>query len=201
MTALKGSFSKVPNESIRLIDLQPEIKGCPVTGFKVPSKEEAALSKCSTEHAPWFIIPSNHKWFRNFAISKIVSEALESLGMKFPAPTVDINEIKQKYHAIVAEEGDGEQAELKDQPNSGKGKKEKQGKKGKKPASAGRVTACPSPFSPIMGEAESLPLCLKSKPIIYYGPNSDDTIQLVRYTFDDWVKEVSTPEKPAPFYF
>jgi len=30
---------------------------------------------------------------------------------------------------------------------------------------------------------------------------SNDTIQLVRYTFDSWVKEVSTPEKPVTFYF
>ncbi|KAA0132987.1 polyphosphate kinase 2 family protein [Gimesia chilikensis] len=62
---------------------------------------EAALSQCSTLHAPWFIIPSNHKWFRNLAISRIVSETLSALDMKFPAPTVDINEIRQKYHQIV----------------------------------------------------------------------------------------------------
>ena len=65
---------------------------------------EAALGKCSTEYAPWFIIPSNHKWFRNLAISRIIVETLESLDMQFPEPTVDINEIKQKYHAIVEEE-------------------------------------------------------------------------------------------------
>ncbi|MCG6870203.1 MAG: polyphosphate kinase 2 family protein [Gammaproteobacteria bacterium] len=62
---------------------------------------EAALSKCSTEHAPWFIIPSNHKWFRNLAVSKIVTETLESLHMKFPEPTVDIDQIRAKYDAIV----------------------------------------------------------------------------------------------------
>ena len=33
--------------------------------------------------------------------------------MKFPAPSVDIDEIKKKYHAIVAEEGDGEQGRRK----------------------------------------------------------------------------------------
>jgi len=66
---------------------------------------EDALSKCSTKHAPWFIIPSNHKWFRNLAISRIVSESLEALDMKFPVPTVDIGEIKKKYHEIVVEEG------------------------------------------------------------------------------------------------
>ena len=30
---------------------------------------EAALSKCSTKHAPWFILAANHKWFRNLTIS------------------------------------------------------------------------------------------------------------------------------------
>lgn len=67
---------------------------------------EAALEKCSTKHAPWFIIPSNHKWFRNLAISRIVVETLDALDMKFPEPTVDINEIRKKYHAIAAEEGE-----------------------------------------------------------------------------------------------
>jgi PPK2 family polyphosphate:nucleotide phosphotransferase len=62
---------------------------------------EVALGKTSTKTAPWFIIPSNHKWFRNLAISRIIAETLESLDMKFPEPTVDIDEIKQKYHAIA----------------------------------------------------------------------------------------------------
>ena len=89
---------------------------------------EDALSKCSTKHAPWFIIPSNHKWFRNLAISRIVSEALESLNMKFPEPTVDINEIKKKYHAIV----EAEKKEQEEQAGGKKGKKGKEKKKGRK---------------------------------------------------------------------
>ena len=40
---------------------------------------EAAISKCSTKHAPWFIIPSNHKWFRNLAVSQIVARAMEDM--------------------------------------------------------------------------------------------------------------------------
>ena len=68
---------------------------------------EAALENCSTEHAPWFVIPANHKWFRNLAISTIVVDTLQSLNMQFPAPSVDIEEIKRKYHAIVHEEKQG----------------------------------------------------------------------------------------------
>jgi PPK2 family polyphosphate:nucleotide phosphotransferase len=60
---------------------------------------EDALSRTSTAHAPWFVIPANRKWFRNLAVSKIVVETLESLGMAFPPTTVDIEEIRRRYHA------------------------------------------------------------------------------------------------------
>ncbi|WP_020414400.1 polyphosphate kinase 2 family protein [Microbulbifer variabilis] len=61
---------------------------------------EDALSKCSTAYAPWFIIPANHKWFRNLAVASIVADAMDALKMKFPAPTVDIDKIKKKYHSL-----------------------------------------------------------------------------------------------------
>jgi PPK2 family polyphosphate:nucleotide phosphotransferase len=92
---------------------------------------EDALGKCSTDQAPWFVIPSNHKWFRNLAISRIVAETLESLNMKFPAPTVDIEEIRQKYHALVQEEAMGA-ANTKRAASGGRNKKkDKKGKKGR----------------------------------------------------------------------
>jgi hypothetical protein len=56
---------------------------------------------------------------------------LESLNMKFPAPTVDIGEIRQKCHAIVQEEGMGA-ANTKHAAAGGRNrKKDKKGKKGK----------------------------------------------------------------------
>nr|WP_010132007.1 polyphosphate kinase 2 family protein [Microbulbifer agarilyticus] len=61
---------------------------------------EDVLEKCSTEQAPWFVIPANKKWFRNLAVSQIVLHALESLDMKFPKPSVDIDSIRKKYHAL-----------------------------------------------------------------------------------------------------
>ena len=57
---------------------------------------EAALTKCSTPYAPWFIIPSNKKWFRNLAVSHIIAETLEAMHMKFPKPTVDVKRLKWK---------------------------------------------------------------------------------------------------------
>ena len=62
---------------------------------------EEALARCSTEDAPWFVIPANHKWFRNLAIARIVVEYLESLKMQYPKPTVDLEQIRREYHAAA----------------------------------------------------------------------------------------------------
>jgi PPK2 family polyphosphate:nucleotide phosphotransferase len=57
-----------------------------------------ALSKCSTDVAPWFIIPANRKWARNLAIVDIVADTMKGLDMRFPEPEVDMDEIRRKYH-------------------------------------------------------------------------------------------------------
>ena len=82
---------------------------------------EDALGRCSTKHAPWFIIPANHKWFRNLAVSQIVVEALESLKMEFPASSVDIKEIREKYHKAEEEEAakNGKKTERKNSNKAG----------------------------------------------------------------------------------
>jgi len=56
------------------------------------------MSRCSTKHAPWFVIPANHKWFRNLAVSRIVADALEDMKLELPKPTVDLEEIRRLYH-------------------------------------------------------------------------------------------------------
>jgi len=48
-----------------------------------------ALTRCSTEQAPWFVIPANHKWFRNLAVGDIVAASLDALDPKYP-PGEDI---------------------------------------------------------------------------------------------------------------
>jgi PPK2 family polyphosphate:nucleotide phosphotransferase len=55
---------------------------------------EDALSNCSTKHAPWHIIPANHKWYRDYVISRIVVKALEVMGLSWPKPKTDLKRIK-----------------------------------------------------------------------------------------------------------
>jgi PPK2 family polyphosphate:nucleotide phosphotransferase len=94
-----------------------------------------AISKCSFNYAPWYVIPANYKWFRDLAVSQILVDTLEGLKMKYPAPSVDLAEIKQKYHAEVAEESGLAAVELMsvdEPPTKKKGKKKGKKKKKKK---------------------------------------------------------------------
>ena len=47
---------------------------------------ETALTRCSTPHAPWHVIPADRNWVRNAAISRIVRETLEKMNPQYPAP-------------------------------------------------------------------------------------------------------------------
>jgi len=67
---------------------------------------EEAIAETSTKRAPWYVIPSNHKWFRNLAISQIVADAMDDMGLKLPPPRVDLAVIRRKYHAAKREAND-----------------------------------------------------------------------------------------------
>jgi len=66
---------------------------------------EEMLYRTSTQHAPWYIVPSNHKWFRNLAISQIIVRELDGLKMKRPKPSVDLAQIRREYHEAVVHDG------------------------------------------------------------------------------------------------
>jgi PPK2 family polyphosphate:nucleotide phosphotransferase len=91
---------KISNSDYSERDLWPDY----ITAF------EAALSECSTKHAPWFVIPANHKWFRNLAVSQIIADALDDMKLKLPEPTVDLKEIRRLYHKDEAAQQRGKPA-------------------------------------------------------------------------------------------
>jgi len=43
-----------------------------------------ALTRCNTEHAPWYIVPADKKWYRNLAISRILRRTLEKMDPQYP---------------------------------------------------------------------------------------------------------------------
>jgi PPK2 family polyphosphate:nucleotide phosphotransferase len=55
---------------------------------------EDALSRCSTDHAPWHVVPADKKWYRNLVVADIVQEALEEMDPKFPKIEFDPASVK-----------------------------------------------------------------------------------------------------------
>jgi len=55
---------------------------------------EDVLTKCSTKWAPWYIIPADHKWYRNWMVAGTIVEKLKSLGLKYPHPKEDLSRIR-----------------------------------------------------------------------------------------------------------
>ena len=69
---------------------------------------EDAMAVTSTKRAPWYVIPSNHKWFRSLAISQIIADTMDGMGLQLPPTRVNIADIRRKYHAAEREAKDGE---------------------------------------------------------------------------------------------
>lgn len=68
---------------------------------------EDAIMATTTKSAPWFVVPANHKWFRNLAVSQIIADTMEGLHMAYPQPKVDLADIRRKYHAAERAEAGG----------------------------------------------------------------------------------------------
>jgi PPK2 family polyphosphate:nucleotide phosphotransferase len=78
---------------------------------------EQAMRETSTSRAPWYVIPSNRKWFRDLAISSILADTLDEMDPKFPMPSVDLEEIRRRYHsAEIEQETNGQSSRERSKP-------------------------------------------------------------------------------------
>jgi PPK2 family polyphosphate:nucleotide phosphotransferase len=66
---------------------------------------EDAIAATSTKHAPWFVIPANHKWFRNLCVSQILADTMADFHMSYPKPSVDLEKIRREFHAASRKQG------------------------------------------------------------------------------------------------
>jgi PPK2 family polyphosphate:nucleotide phosphotransferase len=57
---------------------------------------EEAIGATSRKHAPWFVIPADHKWYRNIAVSRIIADVLQGMDLKYPQPSFDVSKLCSK---------------------------------------------------------------------------------------------------------
>ena len=57
---------------------------------------EIALERCNADIAPWFVIPADRKWYRNWAVTKLLGEHLERLAPQWPPATFDVDKQRKR---------------------------------------------------------------------------------------------------------
>jgi PPK2 family polyphosphate:nucleotide phosphotransferase len=54
---------------------------------------EAALTRCNTDHARWWIVPANRKWYRDLVVMRVVVETLEAMSLAYPPPEEGLDQM------------------------------------------------------------------------------------------------------------
>ncbi|MFI0807132.1 PPK2 family polyphosphate kinase [Streptomyces echinatus] len=57
---------------------------------------ELALERCAPPHAPWYLVPADRKWYRNWAVSRLLLEHLRELDPRYPAAGFDVAESRER---------------------------------------------------------------------------------------------------------
>jgi PPK2 family polyphosphate:nucleotide phosphotransferase len=57
---------------------------------------QAVLDRTSTDHAPWFVIPCDKKWYARLAVNELLIEALKAMGLSWPPAEFDVDEQKKR---------------------------------------------------------------------------------------------------------
>jgi PPK2 family polyphosphate:nucleotide phosphotransferase len=55
----------------------------------------AAIRRCSTAAAPWYVVPANRKWYRDWAVTQILIEEMEAMKSVYPDPHLNVRELKK----------------------------------------------------------------------------------------------------------
>jgi polyphosphate kinase 2 (PPK2 family) len=57
---------------------------------------DEAIARCSTDTAPWFVVPADHKWYRNWSVSRLLIETLNEMDPQYPQQKLDIKALKAR---------------------------------------------------------------------------------------------------------
>jgi PPK2 family polyphosphate:nucleotide phosphotransferase len=57
---------------------------------------ETAIARCATDAAPWYVVPADRKWYRNWAVARLLVEHLDAMGPRYPEPPLDVPALKKR---------------------------------------------------------------------------------------------------------
>jgi len=64
---------------------------------------EKLLGSCSTKHAPWWVVPSDRKWFRNLVVARVLVDTLKGLRCEYPRPALSPSRLRRLRLALARE--------------------------------------------------------------------------------------------------
>jgi polyphosphate kinase 2 (PPK2 family) len=59
-----------------------------------------AFGRCSTDYAPWHIIPADRKWYRNWSVARVLLRTMEAMDLKFPKPLADVAALQRHLEKL-----------------------------------------------------------------------------------------------------
>jgi PPK2 family polyphosphate:nucleotide phosphotransferase len=65
------------------------------------SAYDAALTRCNTARSPWYVIPANNKWYRDWAVAQILIETLEEMNPQIPHPKLDVKGLEKRLKPLA----------------------------------------------------------------------------------------------------
>jgi PPK2 family polyphosphate:nucleotide phosphotransferase len=60
-----------------------------------------ALQRCNTRAAPWYVVPADHKWYRNWAVAQLLTEVMDEMGLRYPEPDLDLEAERARVKATL----------------------------------------------------------------------------------------------------
>jgi len=60
-----------------------------------------AIGRCSSAESPWYVIPANRKWYRNWAVTQVLIEEMEAMKSNYPHPQLDVRALKRSLSSNV----------------------------------------------------------------------------------------------------
>jgi PPK2 family polyphosphate:nucleotide phosphotransferase len=62
---------------------------------------EAALTNCSTLAAPWYVVPADRKWYRDWAVAHLLTEVMDGMDLRYPEPDLDLEAERKRVLATA----------------------------------------------------------------------------------------------------
>jgi PPK2 family polyphosphate:nucleotide phosphotransferase len=95
----EGPPAGPPRRSDKALEVQPARRGRARAVGRLQRAYEIALERCNTDAAPWYVVPADRKWYRNWAVTRLLLHDLQAMGLDWPKATFDVERERERLAA------------------------------------------------------------------------------------------------------